>query len=274
MKTAKKLTTGDSFVLPTDRRTPTSNPWELAYLITGEKKIGKTTFAIEGCEEYVLQFDKPQLSYNIRETAITSWKHFKKALEAIESKAANGTMAFERIIVDGAGEWYQMAHVEACKRAGVEHPSDIPYGKCWHQIRDMFTDAVNRLLRLQVSASCGLVFIAHSEWRERNKVEVLVPNLPAKCEEILNGKCDGWFNYGYMGKSRVLTIRGDDTIAAGHRIDGHFLTPDKRRINHIVMGSSAAQGLKNFLEAFNNKQTYADYSEWRQNKAVAAKAVK
>lgn len=259
----------DKFVLPTGRRKPSSNPWELAYLITGEKKIGKTTFAVEGCEEYVLQFDKPQLTYNIRETSITSWKHFMKVLRAIEQKAESGDFPFERIIIDGAGEWYQMMQAEACKHFGVEHPSEEGYARCWHYIRDNFLDAVNRLLRMQSSVSCGLIFIAHSEWKERNKQEVLVPNLPSKCEEILNGKCDGWFNYGYQGSERVLTIRGDETIAAGHRIDGHFMTTDGRRVSDIHMGDSPKDALRNFLLAFNNEQTYADHTEWKEQRKAA-----
>ncbi len=270
---AKPANAGAGFTIPTDRRKPVGDPWQLAYLLTGEKKVGKTSLAIEGCEELVVQFDKPQLSYNIREVVPSNWSDFRKVLSQLEAKAA-GRFPYQRVIIDGAGEWYQMMHVECCRHFGIEHPSEEGFARGWHYIRDGFTDAVNRLLRLQSKTRCGLIFIAHSEWKERNKVEVLMPNLPPRCEEILNGKCDGWFNYGYMGSQRVLTIRGDETIAAGHRIDGHFLTKDGRRIDHIQMGNSAKQAMHNFMEAYHNRQSYVDFDEWRKTKQAAKPTVK
>lgn len=254
-----------AFSLPEDRHEPVQDPDSYAYLITGEKKIGKTTFAIEDCEELVLQFDKPQIAYNIREIAIKSWPQFMQALKALEEKV-KGKFPYTRVVIDGAGEWYTMCHANACKHFAVEHPSEEGYARCWHKIRDDFTDAVNRLMRLQRDAGCGLMFIAHGEWKEKQtrggaKVEKLVLNLPPKCEEILNGKCDAWFPMDYDGKHRVMILQGDEVTGAGHRIDGHFMTTDGRRVCEVHMGSSAKQARENFLAAFNNKQEYATLKE-------------
>lgn len=270
-KGAAKKKAPAKFQLPTARRKPTEDPWQLAYLITGEKKIGKTTFAIEGCEEYVLQFDKPQLTYKIRETLMKDWKHFQKALKAIEARAEEGDFPFERIVVDGAGEWYSACQAYTCEYFGVEHPSDEGYARAWHFLRDEFTDAVNRLLALQIKAHCGLIFIAHCEWKEKRgrggeTVEKLVPNLPARCEETLNGKVDGWFTCDYVGENRIMIIQGDETTGAGHRIDGHFLTPDGRRVREIPMGESSTDALDNFIKAFKNKQPWTTYKEMRRTK--------
>lgn len=279
-KRDKKDKKGGKLQLPTGRREPTSDPWELAYLLTGQKKIGKTTFAIQDCEELVIQFDKPQLSYRIREMCPKNWRHFMRILAAIEARVEEGDFPYQRIVVDGAGEWYTMCHLAACAYFGVEHPGDIPYGKCWHKIRDDFTAVVNRLLRLQNDAECGLVFIAHCDWKEvktrdGRKIEKLVPNLPAKCEEILNGKVDGWFVYDYTGEERILIIRGDETTGAGHRIDGHFRTPKGNDIREIHMGNSAEEGLANFLAAFRNEQTYTTYRALlKQRKRKAGKKAK
>jgi hypothetical protein len=62
-----KESNGSGWQLPTGRRDQVDDPWRYAYLITGEKKIGKTSFAINGCEEYVIQLDKPQIGYKNRE---------------------------------------------------------------------------------------------------------------------------------------------------------------------------------------------------------------
>lgn len=259
---------GEGIVLPAARRKPVDNPWQYAYLLTGEKKIGKTTFAIEGCEELVLQFDKPQLAYEIREEVIKSWKHFERMLKALEARAEKGDFPYERIVVDGVAESYAMCQVNTCLHFGVDHPSEEGYARGWHHLRDTYTSAVNRLLRLQLSANCGVIFISHAEWKEKSvrgggKMEKLVPDMPPTCEEIVNGKVDGWFVYDYDGKDRVLVVRGDQTVGAGHRIDGHFLTPEKERVREIPMGNSPKEALENFMKAFNNEQELCTIEEYK-----------
>ena len=265
-KSARPVGVSGGSVITMERRTPVADPWAYAYLITGEKKIGKTAFSIEGVEEYVMQCDKPQLAYDIREDIVTRWQQAVQIVNQLLEMATKGEMPFQRVVVDGAGELYAMCQTAACAHFGVEHPSEVGYARCWHKIRDDFTALVNKLLRLQRVANCGLVFIAHAEWKEkvtrdRQKIERFVPNLPAKCEEILNGKCDAWFTWDYVGKRRVMLIQGDELVAAGHRIDGHFLTPDGRRVREIYMGRSPAEAREAFEAAFRNEQTYTSIKE-------------
>lgn len=252
--------------LPAKRRLPVNNPWAFAYLLTGEKKIGKTSFAIEGCEELVLQFDKPQMAYEVREMMIESWEQFSRVLTELERRSEADDWPWERIIIDGAGEWYTMCQTFVCKEFGIDHPSDEGYARAWHKLRDDFTEAVNRLLRLQSKHETGLVFIAHCEWKEKRtrhglKIERLVPNLPSRCEEILNGKVDGWFVMDYVKNERIIVTQGDEITGAGHRIDGHFLTPDGRRVQEIPMGDSSSDALDAFIRAFNNEQTFVNLKE-------------
>lgn len=267
---------GSKIVLPTERSKPVRDPWKYAYLITGEKKVGKTTFAIEGedTEELVLQFDKPQLATEIREQVIKTWNESVKYIKALEERAEAGTFPYNRVVIDGVYEWYMMCQTATCKHFGIEHPSDEGFARGWHHLRDNFTDAVNRILRLQASAECGAIFIAHAEWKEvptrgGGKIEKLVPDLTGGCERVVNGKVDGWFVYTYDGDERVMVIRGDELTGAGHRIDGSFLTPGGEQVREIPMGNSAAEGLDNFLKAFNNKQEFATIAEFRAERRKA-----
>ena len=260
---------GDVFQLPTDRSSPIADPWQYAYLITGEKKIGKTSFAIEGCEELVLQCDKPQIAYSIRETMIRSWKDSRKVIAELEKLAGKPkSFPFQRIVVDGAGEWYNMCQQYTCREFQIEHPSEEGYARAWHFLRDEFTDSVNRLLRLQRSVGCGMVFIAHSEvkikkTRSGGEIERVVPMLPPRCEEILNGKCDAWFMMEYSGSERVIRVAGDESTAAGHRIVGRFLTAGGEPIEEVPMGRSSKEALENFISAFNNKLEHATLKQAR-----------
>ena len=269
-KATKKKVVG-AYQLQTERRVPVSDPWMYAYLIHGEKKIGKTSFAIEGCEEFVMQCDKPQLAYPIREEILLNFKHALQVLKAIEALAAKGNFPYTRIIVDGVGELYMMCQQWACAKHGVNHPSDNEnFGATWSLLKESFNDFVNRLLRLQTVAECGLMFISHSQWKERKvrggaKLDRLEPLLPNACGEIINGKVDAWFAYDYAEDgNRVLITQGDEETGAGHRIDGRFLTPEGDRVSELPMGANAQEALANFISAFNNEWPYSDYEAWRQ----------
>lgn len=268
-KPANSIRKNPGWKLPTTRRAPVSNPWRYAYLLAGEKKIGKTSFAIEGCDEYVIQLDKPQLAYEIMEDIPKSWRELVMILKALEESAEAGKFPYQRIIVDGIGEAYAMCQEFTCKHFSVEHPSDVGFAKAWHFLRDNFTEWVNRLLRLQQTADCGVVFISHAEWKEvklrgGETIEKFCPNLAGKCEEVVNGKVDAWFIYDYIGKDRVLIVQGDQETGAGHRIDGHFLTPEGERVREVYMGQNPAEALANFIKAFENKWPYVDYASWKK----------
>lgn len=248
-----------------ERRTPSDDLWAYSYLLIGEKKIGKTSLAIEGCEELVLQYDKPQIAYPIKELLVENWRHFTAAKDQLLERAAAGALGFNRVVIDGTGEWYQSCQAKVCQDFAIAHPSEEGYARAWHALRDEFTAAVNDLLSLQESG-CGVVFIAHSqvreiETRDGGKVDKMVPNLAPRCEEIVNGKVDGWFCYDYYGKDRMLIVQGDETVSAGHRIDGHFLTPDGRRVREVHMGRDPSEAMAAFVAAFNNEQEHATMRE-------------
>jgi len=256
----------EKFVLPTVRTKPSIDPWQFAYLLLGEKKIGKTAFAIQGCEEYVLQFDKPQIGKEIRETVITDWKQFLHILKAIEEAAKTNDLIYQRIIIDGVAEWYNMCDKYICEKLGVQDLADAEWSAGWRGIKREFTNSVNRLLRLQITAECGLIFIAHTQWKEKparrgskEKIPYLTGSLSPACEEIINGKVDANFLYDKTGDDRILTIRGTEEVDAGHRIDSQFFTPGREEIREIYMGTSPKESLTNFLAAFNNEQTYKTY---------------
>lgn len=272
-------------VLPTGRSTPETSPWQYAYHVAGERKIGKTTFSIQGCEELVIQFDKSQLNYSIRELVPVCWSDrtgrklgVEQIVRALEEKAeSDEEFPYERIVFDGVAEAYQMVTQWACKKRGVEHPGDDEvWGRTWTLIRETFTDVVNRLIRLQTTARCGLFFISHTEWRERQsrgskqKIMRLESDLPGRCEKIINGKVDGWFVYDYDGSDRVLHLLGSQEIGAGHRMDGHFRTPAGERIREIYFGdddTDAKFSLDQFMKAFNNEYPFKTVKDFRAGKS-------
>lgn len=239
-------------------RKPVSQAGELtdfSVLIHGEKKIGKTSLALQPSAKdvLVLQFDPPQVSYRRMEVLCSAWDTFRRALKELERLASADEFPYRRVVIDRCDVWFQLAQKEACSRLGITHPSEESWGKGWQEVRNVFSDAVDRILNLP----CGKWFICHSDWKEveaRNgKIIKLLPGLTSAADEILNGKVDAWFAYAYKGKNRVLVVKGDERTGAGHRIDGHFRTPEGEPLEEIPMGSSPEDAYEMLELAFDNK---------------------
>lgn len=246
---------GPSAVLPDEYAEPCDDFNRYSLLIHGEKKIGKTSIALQGGKVLLLQFDPPQLAYKRMEIVIETWKHYLAVLRNLETAKP---FPYDRVVIDGAEQWYRMAFDHACSTLAVDDPGDEGYGKGWNLVRRTFAEGVDRFLRL----SCGRWFTAHSMWREvetrqGTKIMKLLPTLSKQAEEILNGRVDGWFAYDYVEDKRVLIVQGDEHTGAGHRFDEsgfeHFRTPKGRVVREIDMGSSPAEAYQNLMKGFDNK---------------------
>ncbi len=243
--------------LPKKPILPVADLDAFSFMVFGEKKIGKTTLALQGDRPLLLNFDPPQLSYTRREIHCPDWRTFRAALKKLE---AVDPFPYGRIILDGVGLWYNACQSWVCEQLMVDHPNDEPWGKGWAMLQNEFLSGVVRLLKLPV----GVWFIAHSTEREvedhdGNTHNRIVPALTARAEETLNGMVDGWFAYVWHGTARRLIVRGSERVGAGHRLDEEgserFRTTGGKRIRHIPMGNNPKDAMRNFIAAFNNEQT-------------------
>ena len=246
----------ERFELPTKPTAQSGNLSSYSFLIHGEKKIGKTRLALEPDPKktLLLQFDPPQISYKRMEVVCQSWTTFRKALKELERLAAEDNFPYDRVVVDRCDLWFYQAERQTLLDNAITDMSDMPYGGAYRYLEQLFTDAVDRILRLP----CGKWFICHSTWKEvetrgNEKIVKLLPNLNNRADSILNGKCDAWFAYAYKGEHRVLVVQGDERTGAGHRIEGHFRTTDDEPLVEIPMGTSPQEAYANLESAFNNE---------------------
>ncbi len=244
--------------LPTKPTKGSSLLDDYSILIHGEKKIGKTTMAMQGGKVLLLQCDPPQKAYKRLEIQIPNWPTFLAALKLLERAARRRKYPYDRVVLDGADTWFNLAQDYACKQLGIEHPEEAPWGKGWGKVRSVFTDGLRRFLCLPK----GRWLLCHSVWRETElhtgaKIDKLVPRLSGMADEIVNGFVDAWFAYVYHGEERRLILRGDERVAAGHRIDTagnhHFRSTDDNRLRTIRLGTSPKQSFESLSEAFLNR---------------------
>lgn len=253
-RVAKKTKTAESaegFKMPTSKNVPPDNLWDYITLLFGEKKIGKTSLLAAADGTFYFMFEPGAKSLSVYQHLFTRWADFKMAVTAF-IKDPRFTIA----VIDTVDLCYKMAEAYTLKRLGIEHASDEAYGKGWSAIRQEFTDQIMRI----VNSGKGVVFISHATEKEvtlrgGGKYDKLMPTMPGQARDVIEGLVDIWGYYGYDGKDRVLTILGDDHIAAGHRLEHHFHAPDGTPLREIHMGSSAKEAYKNFIDAFNNRYT-------------------
>lgn len=250
-KTVKKKDgDGGGYTLPTAKTAPVNDLLGYILLLFGEKKIGKTTMLAEGGDKTFFAFFEPGgKALSLYADVFTSWSKFKAAgKQIIDSKR------FNHVVIDTVDLAYKVSERYTLKRLGIEHQSEESYGKGWAATRDDFEEPIMRL----VNSGVAVTFVSHADEREvtmrdGTKYDKLMPTMPKQARALVEGLVDIWAYYGYDGQRRVLTILGDDHVAAGHRLSKNFRFPDGTPIRTIDMGSSPAESWKNFNDAFHNR---------------------
>ena len=247
--------TAAPMVLPTEPIEAGGDFNDYSFLIHGVKKIGKTSLALQGGRVLIIQFDPPQRAYERMEVVCEQYDDFLRTLDALEKAAASGDYPYDRVVIDRVDIWYDECTRYACRKLAIDHPSDEDFGKGWAAVSNEFNHGVSRFLRLPG----GKMFLCHSTYKpeqDRHGQEVwrLLPNLKKQADEILNGRCDAWFAYAYEGDERVIITQGNERTGAGHRIDGHFLTPEGGPVVTVPAGKSAEEAMQNLKDAFHNNQ--------------------
>jgi hypothetical protein len=243
------------YTLPTKMTVPSTDLRDYSMLLSGEKKIGKTTLMSMFPDTFVMLAEPGGKSLRMYAAPVTSWKAAVGYLTALEADDAAAEPRFKYVGVDTIDRLAAMCEKAVCKRLGIDHPSEEEWGKGWGAVKDEFTTFMNRLLALNK----GIVLTSHAAEKDfkkgQNTITRVVTTLPKWAAEIIEGLVDMWFHYAYDDEARVLTIRGDENIAAGHRLQHNFQTPDGGEVRTINMGPNKEAGYRNLLDAFAN--TYA-----------------
>lgn len=234
--------------LPTAPTPPSDDLQDYSILLFGEKKIGKTTLASMFPDNLLLCSEPGAKSLNVFRMDVRSWKEFKKIIRLLKKDKR-----FRTVTVDTVDLLFKLCDAQVCQELGIDHVSEADWGRGWSAVRDEFTTAMADLMGI----GKGVILISHSTEKEIKprsgpKYDRIQPTMPNTARDICEAMVDIWGYFHYDGHDRVLTIRGDEHITAGHRLQTRFRHNGKE-LENIDMGTSKEEAFKNFMDAFNNK---------------------
>lgn len=267
---AKKNNMGDApaFVLPTEKSEPRHRFLDYTTLVFGPKKIGKSTLVSLFEDTYFALSEPGAKSLAIwgGDYVHTDWRTVKAARKELAK-----TKRFKATCWDTVDLMFKMCERYVCMKLGIDHPSEEDWGRGWGAVRDEFTSEVQQWLALGM----GMFFISHSTEREIKtrsgmRYDRIQPTMANQARDIVEGLVDIIAYYDYEDDRRVLTIRGNEHLWCGHRLQDHFRTPGGNEVQRIDMGTTPAEGYTNLLLAFDNKYKPAKHAGADDSADVAA----
>ena len=230
------------FQLPTNPVAPKTTISDLTTLIYGPTKSGKSTFCSHSDGAIFFATEPGLNSLNVFQVGIDDWKTLKMASAAI----AKGEHKFKTVVIDTIDNAYKMCSEYACAKAGIQHESDLPFGKGFSATNNEFQRVINRLARLPY----GLIMISHSCEKEMEtrtgKLTRTVPTMPEGARKFIVGLADlVLFADLEKDKSgtwqRVLRTKPNPNYDAGDRTG---LLPETLPLDYNLMEEELKKGSK------------------------------
>lgn len=228
--------------LPTAKSIPEDDLQKYSLLLYGREKIGKTTFCAQFPNALFLSCEPGTKALEVYSVEINNWLELKQVVKLLEEDKSK----FKTIIVDTVDLAYKYCEAWGCQVLSVKHLSDEEWGKGWGLVRDEFHTTMSKILKL----GRGVVFVSHAIEKEIKRKDSsrhrVSPTMAGAAERILEPMVDiwGYYFYGENG-NRTIQIVGDDGIAAGHRIENHFIG-----VNEIDCGKNAKEAYEAYVKAF------------------------
>lgn len=211
--------------LPQKKTEKELNYLKKIYLWYGIPKIGKTTTGANfgGEETDKILFFPTEPGHKFQEIYAwqtqagklpSSWTHWKECVKEI----AKDDMGFKCIAVDTLDNLWKWCTIHMLNELGIEHESQMGFGRGYHAIRDEFFKPLNWLTQ----NGYGLIFMSHEATSERKHgprtINYTDTTLPGTCRKLVHGICDYIFYFGAdHDGNRFIRTKGNENYNAGDR---------------------------------------------------------
>lgn len=239
--------------LPTQQTLEGARFSQLKWLLYGSPGLGKSTFfskAVDGDRKPLFLHTDPGLRFiKAYKQPILSWGSFTQSVDTLVAKPPT---IYSLVVLDTVDILFRMCRKFVCDREGINHVSELEWGKGGDMVRDQFDLQIAKLSLLDTSG-IGLAFISHSkdvEVRGRAvKTSKVVPTMMNGAYAAIAPLCDV---IGYAGFSvekvtkenpdgigRVVHFAPDETYDAKDRTG---LLPAKCKLDFDVVKAYLEEG--------------------------------
>lgn len=204
-------------LLPTEKTQPKQNLEDYSILLYGHPKIGKSTFCSQMDQPLFLATEPGLKALSVYEVQIPDWPTFLNACAEI----AKGEHSFKTIVIDTIDNLWTACAEYVRDKMGIQHESDLGYGKGWTLVRNEFSRAIRKLSFLPY----GLVMTSHAELSQVKtrtaEITKAVPTVPKTGRGFIIGLVDIILYAESVetneGEVRVIRTKPSEKWEAGDR---------------------------------------------------------
>lgn len=258
----KKATKRTSSVsLPTKRNQPPDKITGFTHMILGEKGIGKSSLAAQFPDAITFMFEPGRMNLNIFQVpeqgepnlnGPEGWERFKEYVDLVIDKGR------KTVIIDTVDRAYEACFDFCCHERGCSEPSEL--GKqsfgVWNAIKKEFEGTMSSMIHEGIT----VIFISHARVKTVESrtggedFDQMTATCSPACASYIKAVADYVFYYGYFGKQRALTVRGDELVWSACGVDNTFMDKDSGEpIATFSAGGSPKEAYDNLLKGFKNK---------------------
>ncbi|SDY70980.1 ATP-binding protein [Thermoactinomyces sp. DSM 45892] len=209
-------------LLPTEKTQPKQKLEDYSILLYGQPKIGKSTFCSRMDNPLFLATEPGLEALSCYEVKVPDWQTFIRVC----GELSKGNHPFKTIVIDTVDNLWKCCAEFIKEKQGIQHESDLGFGKGWQLIKDEFFRVIRKLSLLPY----GLVFTSHVESYEvKTRVSTInkaVPSIPRSGRDIVLGMVDIILYAESVrtneGSIRVIRTQPDESWEAGDRTEHAF----------------------------------------------------
>lgn len=172
--------------LPTEKTAPKQSITELTTLIYGAPKIGKSTFCSQADDPLFLATESGLNNLSTYQIPVATWSDFLEACQLI----AAGNHNYKTIVIDTIDNLYKYCVAHVLAKHGLQHESDLPFGKGYAFVNGTFERTLTALSLLPY----GLIMTSHAQEKEvktpTGTESRITPTLPNSARKIVLGMSD------------------------------------------------------------------------------------